>query len=109
MPAVATKLKIPQGATWAHGWIVNYNGAPIDATWAARSQVRKTVTSSTVLHEFTASVTPEGAVVLAVEPDESSAWTWREGVYDVEVESPDGIVLRVVDASSVTVSPEVTR
>lgn len=108
MPAVKTKLTIEQGTTWSHGWAVTFNGAPIDATWTARSQVRKPITSAEVLHAFTASVTAEGAVVIAVDPDESSAWTWRDGVYDVEVESADGIVLRVA-SSTVKVLPEVTR
>jgi hypothetical protein len=108
MPAVKTKLTIEQGTTWSHGWAVTFNGAPIDETWTARSQVRKPITSADVLHAFAASVTAEGAVVIAVEPDESSAWTWRDGVYDVEVESSDGVVLRVA-YGAVAVSAEVTR
>lgn len=108
MPALKSDLTIEQGTTWSHGWAVTYNGDPIDDTWDARSQIRKTIETVSTLHEFAASVNPDGSVVIAVDPDDSSDWTWRGGVYDVEVESPDGVVLRVAQGK-IKVIPEVTR
>lgn len=108
MPALKQDLTIEQGATWAHGWLVKFNGDPIDETWTARSQIRAKVTSADVLHTFDATVNADGSVVIAVDDDTSTDWTWRKGVYDVEVESTEGVVLRVAEGS-VIVDPEVTR
>lgn len=107
MPAVTTDLAIEQGTTWTHGWSVTYNGTPIDDTWTARSQIRATAASKDLLHEFAPAVTAEGAVVLGIDPATSSAWTWRSGIYDVEVTKGD-VTLRVA-RGRVDVSPEVTR
>lgn len=109
MPATTTDLLIEQGADWSHGWLVTYNGEPIDEGWTARSQVRSGRLSPEVLHEFAADVTVEGAVVLAVAASESSVWRWTRGVYDVEVVSPDGSVTLRVAQGSVAISAEVTR
>lgn len=108
MSASKVDLEIEQGTTWAHGWAVTYNGQPVDDTWVARGQIRRVATAAEVLHTFAATVDGGGNVVVAVEPDQSSAWAWRTGVYDVEVENPDGTVLRVA-SGKVLVSPEVTR
>lgn len=111
MGAVSRDLTIEQGVTWQAAWQIALDGAPLDpdAGWSARSQVRKKNSDPTVLHEFTANVV--GSVVqLSVLPDESSAWVWRRGVYDVELfddASPPRVV-RIVQGS-ITVSPEVTR
>jgi len=108
MPTSTVNLEIEQGTTWAHGWAVTYTGAPVDSTWSARGQVRDRAASPTVLHTFAASVDADGNVVIAVEPATSSAWSWRSGVYDVEIQSADGVVLRVA-SGHVSVSAEVTR
>ena len=110
MPAVTTDITIEQGATWAHGWMVNCNGDPIDATWTARGQIRARASDTAVLHQFAADVTAlEGAVVIAVDPEESAAWDWRIGVYDVEVVNADQSLTLRVAQGRVIVSPEVTR
>ncbi len=109
MPAVKTDLTIEQGATWSHGWAVTYNGSPIDATWTARSQVRKSHTSPEPLHQFAPTVTAEGVVLLAATAVESSAWTWDSGVYDVEVEDADATVTLRVTEGRVTLRRELTR
>lgn len=107
MPATTTNLTIEQGTTFSHGWAVTYNGDPIDDTWTVAAQARAGYASA-VLHEFAATVNEDGSVVIAVEPEESSAWSWRTAIYDVEVTSPDDVVLRVANGR-ISVSPEVTR
>lgn len=109
MSAERTNLRIKQGTDWSHGWAVTVNGAPIDATWTARSQVRSHPSTPTVLHQFAASVNADGSVVIAVTPAESSAWTWTSGVYDVEVVNADASLTLRVAEGSVSVSLEVTR
>lgn len=104
------ELCIPQGTTWAHSWAVT--GVDLTGAWTAHSQVRERASAEAVLHEFTATVTDQSAdgavVTLSVTPVESSAWTWRGGVFDVELHGPDGTVYRIA-AGSVRVDPEVTR
>lgn len=113
MPATQTDLTgenaIEQGSDWAHGWAVTVDGTPIDETWTARSQVRKTKPSGTVLHQFNAEVTTEGYVILAVAAGESTPFTWRTGVYDVEVVNADESVTLRVAEGRVSVDAEVTR
>lgn len=109
MPAVQTNLTIEQGADWSHGWRVTYNGAPIDGTWTARSQVRRDPGSPDVLHELAASVNADGSVVIAIPAAVSSAFEWRYGRYDVEATNADASVRLRVASGTVTISPEVTR
>jgi hypothetical protein len=45
---------------------------------------------------------------MSVGPADSSAWTWRSAHYDLEVTSPDGDVIRMLEGR-IRVSPEVTR
>ncbi len=101
-----TDLSIPQGTTWAQSWqITGYDLT--GTTWTARSQVRRSPGDASVLHEFTAAIADD-IVTLTVTPAESTAWTWHSGVYDVEIESAAGVVLRVAQGS-VRVDREVTR
>ncbi|WP_372663581.1 hypothetical protein [Amycolatopsis kentuckyensis] len=108
-----TPLTIPQGTSWGISWPVTENGeaAAIDA-WTVKAQIRSTPTSPTVLHEWSTeagNATTEGsAVTLLLNPASSTAWTWKRGVYDVELISPDGTVYRIAEGA-VYVSPEVTR
>lgn len=109
-----TALTIPQGTTWGVSWpVVDQSGNPVDLTgWSARSQVRPYVESEQVLHEFSSAAgdieLSAAHVTLRVSPTESSSWAWRNGVYDVELTSPDQTVYRVAEGR-VTVSSEVTR
>lgn len=109
MPAVVTDLIVEQGTTWNWGWQVTFNGDPIDASWTCRSQVRAQKSSTTVLHEFTTEVNAEGVALISVTPAESTSWTWVFGYYDVEVVSPDELVVLRVSQGTVKVDPEVTR
>ena len=80
--------------------------------FTARMQVRRTVTSSTVIVELTTEngrieiAALEGRIILLMEPDVTSGLS--SGVYDLEIESFEGVVSRVVQGTF-TVSEEVTR
>jgi hypothetical protein len=109
--AVTRNLTIEQGTTWQQAWRIQLDGVDLDeaAGWQARSQVRAKKVDPAVLHEFTARVV--GSVVqLSATADESSAWAWRRGVYDVELadQSTPPRVVRVVQGT-ISISPEVTR
>lgn len=112
--STTTRLVIQQGTTWAISWpITDEQGSPLDVTgYTVRSQVRPAKDADEVLHEFSTelgnAVAEQNAVTLSVPPATSSAWTWRSGVYDVEVVDPQGRVARIAEGT-VTVSPEVTR
>lgn len=117
MPATKTNLTIEAGTDWSHGWAVTVNGEAIDDTWTARSQVRRSAGSATVLHEFTASVDEDGNVLIAVTPAETtvvrdedgelvSGWEWTSGKYDVEVTNADeSLTLRVAGPATTGVVP----
>lgn len=109
-----TRLVIQQGTTWAVSWpITDDQGSPLDVSGCTvRSQIRPAKDSDEVLHEFSTQTgnasAEQNAVTLSVAPAVSSAWTWRNGVYDVELTDPAGRVARIAEGT-VTVSPEVTR
>lgn len=111
MGAITRDLQIEQGVTWGVAWHVRLDGVDLDPDggWQARSQVRAKKADPLVLHEFDA-VIVNSTVYLSVTPDVSSAWTWRRGVYDVEIydTSVPPRVVRLVEGS-VGVSAEVTR
>ena len=111
-----TNLVIKQGSDGGVRFQVNdgATGLPYDLSgWAARAQVRKTVQSSTVLHEFTtalgtATCDALGFVTLTWSAAATSAWTWDNGFYSVELVSPAGKVTRL-DEGKITNSREITR
>lgn len=111
MGAVTRNLQIEQGTTWSATWQIKLDGAFLDpdAGWQARSQVRAKKTDAAVLHEFDAKVIGS-MVYLSVLPDVSSAWTWRRGVYDIEIydNGAPSRVVRVVQGT-INVSAEITR
>lgn len=112
------KLTIYQGATFRKR--LTWKGplpaqTPIDLTGCtARMQVRPEVESSTVLLELTTAnggITlggVAGTIELFVSDDDSAAFTWQSGSWDLEIEFPGGDVRRLAQGT-VNVSPEVTR
>lgn len=112
---VNTRLLIEQGTTWAVTWpILDSAGNPVTLNgWTVHAQIRASKGSPDVLHEWQTATgnaeTSDNKVTLRVSATESSAWTWRTGVYDVELTDPDsGRVARIAEGV-VTVSAEVTR
>lgn len=88
---------------------------PIDLTgFTARMQVRSTITAPTTLVELTTEndgitlggVT--GEILLTQEADDTAAYSWVTGVYDLELVSAAGKVTRLLKGT-ITVDPEVTR
>lgn len=111
---MSTRLVIQQGTTWGISWpITDGQGNPLDVTgYRVRAQIRPSKDSGNVLHEFSTdagnAIAEQNAVTLSIQPATSSAWSWRNGVYDVELTDPQGRVARIAEGT-VTVSPEVTR
>jgi hypothetical protein len=122
-------LTIEQGATT--DLLLEYkdsNGSPVDLSgYAARMQIRPSVDSSTTYLSITnitssdgtgLNLTPvsssvtlpqsSGSIGLFISAASSSALTFSEGVYDVELQSPAGIVTRLLEGI-VKLSKEVTR
>jgi beta-glucosidase-like glycosyl hydrolase len=86
---------------------------PADLTdWTARAQVRATRASTDILYEWSeaaGNVTVSGnEFTFTVAPEVSSAWAWRDGVYDVEAVKNTGEVVRLTQGT-ISVDAEVTR
>lgn len=106
-----------QGATFTHQltWQTGEPLAPVDLTGCiARLQVREKVGLPTVLLELSTGngrISPlgtDGVIALKVSATDTAAITWAKGVYDLEIEFPDGTVRRLLNGG-VVVSREVTR
>lgn len=130
--ALREDLVIPQGKSWiGPEWaLLGQEGAPVSlANKTVKAQVRESPRDIVVLHEWSTAAgnvkvyddveveLEDGttvhtvAIALTVKPSVSTAWTWRLGVYDVEITdtlNPDD-VWSVVELSAVRVEPEVTR
>ena len=110
-------ITIIQGATLdlLVTWRTGDPATPVDLTGCtARMQIRSKVDSPDVLLELT---TENGGITLGgaagtvrrfVDATDTAAITWKSGVYDLEIEFPDGTVRRLI-SGGVSVSPEVTR
>jgi hypothetical protein len=109
-------IEIIQGQTFSRALVwKDGDGEPIDLTgYAARMQIRRSKASPDVLFELTTGngrIAIDGAagkVTLTITADESAAFTWRRGVYDLELEASDGVVRRLLEGA-VEVNREVTR
>lgn len=113
-PPIFSTLIIQQGTTWQRRWRITdpITGNPRDlAGWTARGQIRAYQSDVDTVFEWTPddiTCDAEGNVTVPVTPAQSSAWTWRDGYYDIELVDPSGRVARIAQGY-VRVSPEVTR
>lgn len=99
--------------TYTSGGVLEYN-QPVDlAGYTARMQIREKLTSTTVLEELT---TANGKVLidntaktisLVLSAQATEAYTWKTGVYSLEMEK-DGVVTPLI-YGNVSVDKEVTR
>ena len=116
MSAAIWNITVEQGATWDVALTVRDDDDLVDLTGhTARLHIRETVDSPAPLHQLTSEpgggITvdgPAGRLRLLIPAAVSSAWQWRHGVYDLETESADGTVTRLLQGE-VRVSREVTR
>lgn len=90
-------------------------GDPVDLTgYTARMQARESVCSPAPLLSLTTAdggITidgPAGLISWVVDDAVTATWTWRHGVFDLEIESGGGITRRLL-AGEILVDPEVTR
>lgn len=85
---------------------------PVDLTGAkARMQIRAGLGGALLLELTTESdglaITGPGTLIRTLSAAQTAALTWTDGVYDLEVQFPDGTVKRYLQGA-VTVSREVT-
>lgn len=111
-------LCIKQGTTYDvrfYYWEDDECTIPVNLTGAsAEMQIRQDYSSPTA--EWTGSTAGgeititggEGIVDVQIDSVTSTAFTFEEGVYDLELTMPSGDVIRMVEGS-VTIQPEVTR
>jgi len=106
-------LAINQGETWAITFpVIDGNNQPLTVTgWTARAQVRR-ATDEPVLYEWSATfgniIVSGTTVILQVAAAVSSAWTWTNGHYDLELVDPSLHVYRIAQGA-VRVSQETTH
>lgn len=86
---------------------------PVDLTGAtARMQIRAQLGGAVLLELTTENgalaITGLGTITRTLSAAQTAALTWTDGVYDLEVQFPDGTVQRYMQGA-VTVGPEVTR
>lgn len=117
MAAFKVPLKIDQGATFRKSatWKAGTPYVPVDLTGCtARMHIRSDVKSTTVLVTLTTAnggITlggTAGTIEIYMTDEATTLFAWTSGVYDLEVEFPNGEVRRLM-YGSVSVSPEVTR
>lgn len=119
MAAATYKLVIEQGSTFRLLLrLTNADGTTPDLTgYTARMQIRETLDSPQPLYELTTQdrpaggITidgPAGTIALRVSAADTTALAWPRGVYDLELQAPDGDVGKLLKGE-VVVEREVTR
>lgn len=114
--AATVTLIIEQGTDFFHiVSLTNADGSAFDLTgYDARMQIRATVESVTPLVSFTVANSRiainvlTGQITLSLTNTDTTAMTWRSGVYDLEIISGTGVVTRIMQGNA-TLSLEVTR
>jgi hypothetical protein len=114
MTAAKGDLNIEQGSTWVKAWQPLLNGVALTGAWTVQAMARLSYEDPTVLYEWSTAIGnasfSSGIVTLTTTPAASSAWTWREAVYDVEVTHPtDATIKYRIAQGRILVSPEATR
>jgi hypothetical protein len=117
MAAGTYNVTIEQGATFRLlvEWLAD-GSVPVDLTgYSARMQIRPYAESDEVFLTLDSDSSNGGisfesdwVILIEITATETAALTQYCGVYDLELESADGTVTRLLKGS-VTISPEVTR
>lgn len=101
-------IVIPRGATFRLSFQWRLDDAPVDLSAATvRAQVRNRYQSATAA-AFTASGDAAGHVTANLPASVTAAMLATDGVWDLEVEWPDGDVCRLLMGKA-EIIPEVTR
>lgn len=111
MAAGKLNLYIEQGASWARTLTITDNGSPKNLTGHTfRGQIRRKVTDVDPQESFNFSIVSAvaGTVNMSLSATETASIDAVNGVYDVEMVSPDLSVTRILEGT-VFVSPNVTR
>ena len=121
MPAAKLNLSIEQGATFKHVLkllqpaLPGQTALPVDlGGYSARMQLRAELPSAAAIIELSSSngrivLTPAtGQLQLQLTASETAALSFEAAVYDLEITSAGGEVIRVLQGN-VTLSLEVTR
>ena len=97
---------------YASGGILQFNTPVVLTGYTARLAIKDKV-GGTVLHSLTTENTgivintSANTITLTISATETAAFTWKAGVYDLELVSATGVVTALL-AGKVTVSKEVT-
>lgn len=106
-------LTLQQGIDSGYAWpITDADGQPADLTgWTVLAQVReKESPSSALLHEFTTAVDVAASrVTLIWTAEESLAWTWWQGHFDVILVDPDARPVQVLVQGTAVVDRAVSH
>ena len=107
-------LRVNQGETFQLAIpVLDADGDPVTLSgMTAKGQVRAFAASTTVLYEWSTAhnnLSFDGNdVVITIPAAASSAWTWRTGLWGLELVDTGGVVTRLVDGQ-VIVHPEIVR
>lgn len=107
--AIEKGVTLNRPINWKPGGVV----VPLTG-YTARMQVRPNITSTIVLLELTTEnggiviIPATGTIKLTQTAAQTAAYTWRRGVYDLEIINPLGEVQRLLQGE-IEVSLEVTR
>lgn len=102
-------IVIRAGETVTLAWQVWIGADPIAAPWLARCQVRASVTDTTILATWTATVA-NGLINIPLTAAQTTALTWSTAWIGVEAYNPlaTEVVYRVAQAP-ISVDPELVR
>lgn len=116
MAAAQYDFEIEQGTTVIKPFIwKDSTGAPVNLTgFTARMQVRATIgaveplVSATTENSKLQIIPEEGKVILVLSAEETAAFQWKRGRYDLELVQDNGTVFRLLKGV-ISISLEVTR
>lgn len=117
MAAKNYPILFAQGATFERTFTVSIDGVPWNFSgYSARMQVRQSFDSDIAVLTLTTTnggiafgEDDPGTFTVLVDAETSESLPAAAYVYDLEVESPDGTVTRLLPTAAFTVTPGVTR
>jgi hypothetical protein len=104
------RITCPQGTTFQRLIVIKFDRYVANLTgYSARMQVRTTHSGPLVLEPAVEVSDPRGGEVsISITAEQSAALKAGTYVYDLELESPSGEVMRLIEGRFI-ITPEVTR